>query len=214
MEDLDPFVYRMMKTFHRVHNEKYWRNIDPFLAKINKGIFLDVGCGPGLLLKELAERYNPMSVIGIDLSADMLKKAEEVLASEKEKRTVELIQQHMQQNWNLPKGIDAIFSSRVLRSFEDQYVILKSFHESLKKNGYLIVLDWERQPIHVYESWFAKQPDFNELSPNDIMKYHRNFSRYSIEDWMYIMEHTGFTMIRAFRINEVHIGFVAQKQDN
>ncbi|RMG20970.1 MAG: class I SAM-dependent methyltransferase [Methanobacteriota archaeon] len=209
--DLDPFVYRMIETYPKVHTEIYWSNVEPFLKELEDPVFLEIGCGPGLLLRDLYERYNPKKLIGIDLSEDMLTKAKEILHKPFKEGRVELILQHMQQNPTLPNKIDAIFSSRVLRSFEDPYTIFQSIHKSLVKGGYLIVLDWDRQSIWNYASWMKRQKDFGDRHPQEIIRYHRNFSRYSLEDWSYIVANTGFAMSRIFRVNEVHIGFIATK---
>lgn len=209
--NLDPFVYRMIETYPKVHTDEYWNNVTPLIKGIENPVFLDIGCGPGLLLRDLYQRFSPKKVIGVDLSRDMLKMAEEILNEPLKAGKAQLILQHMQENPTLPGNVDAIFSSRVLRSFEDQFTIFKSMHRSLKSGGFLIVLDWDRQSLWNYASWMSRQEDFGDLHPQEVMRYHRNFSRYSIEDWAYIVSKTGFSMMKVFRINEVHIGFVAMK---
>ncbi len=209
--ELDPFVYRMIETYPKVHTEVYWNNVSPYLKNLSEATFLDIGCGPGLLLRDLYKRFNPAKLIGIDLSSDMLTKAKEILRKPIEEGKVELVLKHMQQDPTLPRNVDVVFSSRVLRSFEDPYTIFRAIHNSLVQGGHLVVLDWDRQSIWNYASWMAKQDDFGDLHPQEIIRYHRNFSRYSLEDWAYIIANTGFSMNRIFRVNEVHVGFVATK---
>ncbi len=209
--DLDPFVYRMIDTFPRIHNAVYWKHVNEALKGLKNPIFLDIGCGPGLLLKSLDEKFNASKLVGIDISQDMLKKAKRILEKQIQQGKVELKIQHMQESPHLGEQYDAIFSSRVLRSFENLFEVLKNIRDALKPEGYLVVVDWDRQPLGVYDAWFRAQPDFGQMLPEQVISYHRNFARYSFDDWLCMLERASMSTVRVFRVDEVHIGFIAQK---
>jgi SAM-dependent methyltransferase len=202
---------RMVQTYSNVHSHIYWKEIHPFIEQLAKGRCLDIGCGPGLLLKDLDQKYNSQKLIGIDLSPVMLEKAEEFLKTPLNQERVELIQQHMQEDHTLPSNLDLIFSSRVLRSFNDQIEIMKSIHDSLKDGGRLILLDWDLGSIQKYYDYFHASHEFNGVEIEDVIRLHRNFSRYSIDDWKFILENTGFTIDYTFQLNPVHIVVIASK---
>ena len=209
-EQIETFVNRMVETYPQVHNERYWKEIDPFISYLAKGQCMDLGCGPGLLLLDLFKKYQSEKLIGLDLSPLMLTKAQSFL--EEAHANFSLLQQHLQENYFLPNGNNLVFSSRVLRSFEDPVQILTSIHDSLVENGLLVLLDWDRQPLSVYVNWFNDDARFHENAFSDMVKYHRNFSRYSIDDWSLLLRETGFTIEHAFQLNPVHIVVVARKE--
>ncbi|MFV2016852.1 MAG: trans-aconitate 2-methyltransferase, partial [Candidatus Heimdallarchaeota archaeon] len=71
MEELEiqrNFMERMVQTYDRVHNKTYWNEIYPYIEELANGRCIDIGCGPGLLLKDLDERFHSEKLIGIDLS--------------------------------------------------------------------------------------------------------------------------------------------------
>ena len=205
------FMERMVQTYDRVHNKMYWDEIQPFILKLAKGRCIDIGCGPGLLLQEIDRKFKSEKLFGIDLSPVMLEKAEEFLKQPILEERVELIQQHMQENSDLPKNIDLIFSSRVLRSFNDQIGIMNSINNSLKIGGRLVLLDWDLGSIEKYNNYFNSSDEFKEVELSEIIRLHRNFSRYSIEDWSFILENTGFKIDYTFQLNPVHIVIIASK---
>ncbi len=71
-----------MKVFEKMSADSYRRWMIPFVddalsnLKIKDGRILDVGCGPGLLVKELISRSKDFDVYGIDLSSHAIKMAE------------------------------------------------------------------------------------------------------------------------------------------
>ncbi|MHA2501742.1 MAG: class I SAM-dependent methyltransferase [Candidatus Kariarchaeaceae archaeon] len=206
------FMVRMVETYSRVHSPRYWNalegNIDTDFVK--GGIIADLGCGPGLLLRDLGRKFAPKKLVGVDLSPVMLQRAEV------ETRSVgvdtEFIQQHLQDDPQLKFSAHAIFSSRVLRSFEDQQAIMNSISAALEDGGYLVIVDWIRASIRDYLSWFSQQSgEFENLTPAEVIRYHRIFSRYSLEDWEYIVENHGFEVIHTFQIDAVHGGIIARK---
>jgi ubiquinone/menaquinone biosynthesis C-methylase UbiE len=119
----------------------------------------------------------------------------------------------MQENHSLPFDVDLVFSSRVLRSFNDQIGIMKSIYQCLNKDGKLILLDWDKNTIEIYNQYFKSSNEFKETSIEDIVRLHRNFSRYSLQDWQFILENCGFKIDYSFQLNPVHIVIVASKSN-
>ncbi len=202
---------KMVDTYSEVHNSRYWQEISPIIETRAKGVCLDIGCGPGLLLKDLKERYNPTKLIGIDVSEVMINKANEYLEKSVSEGRVELIIQHMQVDLNLPGDIDLVFSSRVLRSFDDQWGIMKSIIDCLNPGGLLVLLDWDQRSITDYYEYFKKTGRLDNIDIAEVIRLHRNFSRYSLADWEFILTKAGFHIEKAFQVDEVHICMIGIK---
>ena len=62
------FMQRMVETYDKVHNKMYWNEIQPYVNELAKGRCIDIGCGPGLLLRDLDNKYKSEKLIGIDPS--------------------------------------------------------------------------------------------------------------------------------------------------
>ena len=209
-DDKVRFMETMVNSYASVHNDDYWKIVSPYLEPRVSGRIMDIGCGPGLLLNDLYNKFKPEKMYALDLSDVMLEKAKSVLSKPVKEGRLEFIQQHMQEDVNLPQDIDVIFSSRVLRSFDNQWEVLNSIYNSLKPGGILVMVDWSLESISTYFKWF----DFSDLYEYDIdnaIRKHRNFSRYSIEDWVFLFEKVGFTILKEFRLSEVKIGLIVQK---
>ena len=54
--------------------------------------------------------------------------------------------------------------------------------------------------------------ELKDIEMPEVIRLHRLFSRYCIDDWEYILSHVGFNIVHAFQLNEVHICIVAEKR--
>ena len=220
-------MHKMVNSYGMVHNSRYWSEIESSISKYGASkedvTIMDLGCGPGLLLRDLLHRYHPQRVIGVDLSEVMLEHAEieleeELLelensgAIETDGVEIKLIQQHLQHDPHLPTGVDYIFSSRVLRSFEDQHQSFDSMYKALNPGGLLVLLDWTRASIPTYDQWFrSSESHFSDLTAWDVVAYHRNFSRYDLEDWEYILNAAGLEVVHRFQLSPVYSCIIGKK---
>ena len=105
-----------------------------FSKKITKLSILDAGCGTGLcggFLKKYARFHG---LYGVDISEKMLQKAAQKKCYDK------LIKQDLEAYFaHNKKQFDLIVSSDVLTYFGDLKNIINGFHNSLKKNGRIIL---------------------------------------------------------------------------
>ncbi|MHA2253311.1 MAG: class I SAM-dependent DNA methyltransferase [Candidatus Kariarchaeaceae archaeon] len=207
----DEFMQKMFVSYPKVHNVRYWQEVSPFINEKSRNRCLDIGCGPGLLLRDLEEKFKPEMLYGIDLSQTMLQKAKEILSSVHQEGRLQIIQQNLQEDPTLPDDLDVIFSSRVMRSFEDQMTILHSIYSSLTKDGLFVLLDWDKNSIAYYYHYFKGDSPDTQTNISEVVRKHRNFSRYGIEDWEFMLQHVGFTVQLAFQVNEVTICIIAKK---
>lgn len=102
---------------------------------------LDIGCGTGPLEKRLLEKAPQLTIVGIDISADMLERAQKKLApfpniSLKEGDFLKM---------DLPDNhFDIVFSLSNFHYFRNPLPLLKKIGQSLKPGGLFILIDWNR----------------------------------------------------------------------
>ena len=102
------------------------------LAKVNDNdSVLDIGCGTGKLTLELSRLASGGTVIGIDPSAEMLQKAEEISGTRDNIRFMRVYGQSMQ----FTDQFDLVFSNSALQWIREQQDVIRLVYRSLKKGG-------------------------------------------------------------------------------
>lgn len=113
---------------------------------------LDIGCGPGFYVTELAERVGGEgAVVGIDVSPDMLALAEARCAG------MSNVKLHQAPATTLPvqdSSFDAALSVQVLEFVEDVDTALAEIHRALRPGGRLVVWDVDWSTL----SWYSSDP--------------------------------------------------------
>lgn len=141
-EEMAAFFASRLSTYEDVHlgnwGELYARIADFFDDGLET--LLDIGCGTGLELEAIFQRFPEVSVTGIDLSADMLARAREKYANR--------AFQAVEADYFLcpfPAGaFDAALSFETLHHFpyEKKGLIYEKLFHALKNGGYYIECDY------------------------------------------------------------------------
>jgi trans-aconitate 2-methyltransferase len=109
------------------------------LAQVQRGPddtrhIVDLGCGPGTLTRELAERWPEARVVGIDNSPEMLAKARPLAIPGR----LDFVQVDLSQ-WSPPQPVDFIFSNAALHWIDDHAALLARLAGWLAPGGTLAV---------------------------------------------------------------------------
>lgn len=112
---------------------------------------LDAGCGPGVLLRSVADLEPDVDLIGIDAQTSAIERAENKLGD-----TAHIVQADLNDlHWtnDLSGSVDTVVSVNALYILEDPYRFLINANRVLKPNGRLVLVNPYRM------SW---QPILNE----------------------------------------------------
>lgn len=105
---------------------------------------LDIGCGTGELEKALLQKNPNLSIVGVDISSDMLAVAQNKLAG----FSNITLKEGDFLNVALPENFfDAAFSLSNFHYFPKPQATLKKTDSLLKKNGTLVIIDWNRRTL-------------------------------------------------------------------
>lgn len=109
------------------------------LAQVERGPddtrnIVDLGCGPGTLTRQLAERWPAAHVVGVDSSPDMLAKARPLAIPGR----LEFVQTDFA-GWSPDQPVDFIFSNAALHWIDDHEALLRRLAEWLAPGGTLAV---------------------------------------------------------------------------
>lgn len=110
---------------------------------------LEVGCGTGHNLLRLAKKYPEAEITGIDLSADMLAKAEKKVAHFGDR--VQLVNGAFG-DAGLDDGFDLIVFSYCLTMVNPGWeALVRAAHRRLLPQGLIAVVDFHDSPIPIFE---------------------------------------------------------------
>ncbi|WP_108717824.1 MULTISPECIES: methyltransferase domain-containing protein [Miniimonas] len=118
---------------------------------------LDVGCGPGTITVDLAERVSPGRVVGIDSSREVLLKAGEVAAA----RGVDNVLFEPGDVMALPyvaESFDVVHAHQVLQHLVDPVGALREMRRVLRPGGVLAVRDADYGGMQ----WFPQVPGLDD----------------------------------------------------
>lgn len=141
-EEMTDFFSKRIEIYDSVHLEHWsmeYKHIADFFDN-SLNTLLDIGCGTGLELKAIYNRFPDVKITGIDLSRDMLRRLKEKYTS-KDMRTIEA------DYFDYPfenEQYDAALSFETLHHFnyEKKQKIYKKLFKAIKHGGYYIECDY------------------------------------------------------------------------
>jgi len=139
--------YDFLNHFLSMGIDKIWRKRAINLLKdLNSPLILDVATGTGDLALE-ANRRLGCKVIGVDISTEMLKVAEEKIAKRKLNDMISVLEGDSE---NLPfenNSFDAVMVAFGVRNFENLNKGLSDMARTLKVGGKMVVLEFSK-PVY------------------------------------------------------------------
>ncbi|MBV7273732.1 class I SAM-dependent methyltransferase [Clostridiaceae bacterium UIB06] len=156
---------------------EYGKSLIEFVNVEKNQKILDLGCGTGRLTNELVK--NGATVIGIDSSADMIKKAKLNYPNLN-------FQVADATNLDFKNYFDTVFSNAVFHWIPNQEKLLYSIYNSLKDNGKLICEFGAKNNVYQIQTGFEKALKQNGYS------YYSEFFLPSKEEYKLLLEKAGF----------------------
>lgn len=204
----------MVETFARRFDESFWQLWQEDVASQHgkNPVYVDLGCGPGLMFNAWRERYPQAILHGADLQSYMLEGAKKnaVIADA-------VVHEGDLHQLRLPladASVDGVLLSMVLHEMLEPLGVLREARRLLKPTGRLVILDWVRVPLPQYleadeGNPFAEDATFEHRM--DRFVHFMEHNKYSSEDLAWILQKVGFDVRRtAPRNNGQHIRLVAR----
>ncbi|TXT58120.1 MAG: hypothetical protein BAJALOKI1v1_1750008 [Promethearchaeota archaeon] len=108
------------------------------------GTIVDLGCGSGNLIVQLAKNFPDQSIIGVDISQEMLNAAKKRVEREVPSRGIEFKKGSSQSLPFPDNSVDFLISSLSLHHWLDPLEALNEIFRVLQKGGSLIIFDFRR----------------------------------------------------------------------
>ena len=138
---------------HQKMASKFGERLEKKLEKIGfrQGTILDVGCGFGGTLLELAPKYPHADLIGIDLADPLLTLGEKKARQMNVHERVVFKKDDVHELPCEDHSIDVIFNLNMVHLVYDPLKMLNEIHRVLKSGGHYFISDLRRSWLGVFE---------------------------------------------------------------
>jgi arsenite methyltransferase len=198
--DGERFAELMKQTFADRVNEVFWAEWDRWITPVYSAapLVVDLGTGPALFLRALAERTPGIRAIGVECAPYMLQAVGELPAG------CEIVSEDLHDP-QLPladNSVDAVNASVVLHEMNQPLRTLREVHRCLKPGGRFYIHDWVRAPLEVYVRAQTEEPwVFDGTTPVDELDnffiHFIEHNRFSREDLIYMLNMSGFAVLHS-----------------
>jgi SAM-dependent methyltransferase len=205
------FVERMAARYPRRFNDEYW---SVFKANVGRHLpaepmIVDLGCGPGLYLRDLSERHRGARLHGVDATPAMIDHARQLRY---QGAAPTLVVQDVEKE-PLPldaAGVDLVSMTGVLHVLEDPFAVLAEVLRVLRPGGLFLLDDWVRMPLAQYVQDRPRDrgaaPERQHAGWLRMFPFH---NKYTAEDWKWLLAEAGFSLVSTVQIRPQSQIFVA-----
>ena len=201
----------MVSTHPERFGEAFWAcfatHVAPHLPA--QPVMMDLGCGPGLFLRDLGERYPPARLYGYDVTPAMIAYGRQ-LAGTGAKLTLALHDVASQPLPHAAGSVHLVSMSSVLHVFDEPLPALAEIRRVLAPGGIFLLHDWIRQPLRTYLAW--RRDTLGEGEAESLRRGFRLFpvhNKYTAADWQWLLTKAGFTVRHGSRVRDSHWVFVS-----
>ncbi|MCZ6876165.1 MAG: class I SAM-dependent methyltransferase [bacterium] len=207
----EEFMQRMVTTYPERFGESFWvyfaSEVGAFLPSTS--VMVDLGCGPGLFLRDIATRYPHATLYGYDVTPVMITHAEglEWPAATPPLAVHDVVTEPLP----LAAGsVHLVSMMSVLHLFDDPLSVLVEIRRVLAPDGMFFLRDWIRSPLKDYLA--RRQANMGEAPVVSRQRGFRLFpvhNKYTVEDWEWLLSEAGFTIRSRMQLRPTHQIFVA-----
>ncbi len=181
----------------------------------DKPHIVDLGCGPGLWLRGIADLRHDATLAGYDRDAPMLETGRAMRLTQARWLMADIGTADFMLE---PQSADVIAMHFVVHVFPDPRRLLARIRTALKPHGALVLTGWARSSFADYHEYWANHahPESSSADP-DAFVYQRftDCGRWSLDDLHWLLMRNGFTVRRAAHYTKTYayvIADIAQAQ--
>jgi len=195
---------RMVSSHAGRFDEAFWGYFGQYVAPVLPDVpsIADIGCGPGLLLRDLSIRYPAARLIGIDVTPAMIDYAK---ALEYDGDTPQYHLCDISEN-NMPLedgSIDLLSMVAVFHVLSDPLAVSRKIQQALAPGGLFLLQDWVRTPLEVYMSRMTDDlpPPALQAARERLLRLFPTHNKYTTSDWLWLLDLAGFEVIDYRELN-------------
>ena len=207
-EDL---LQRMVATHPERFDAPFWAFYDAHVGRRlpPRAVMVDLGCGPGLLLRDLGERHPDAILHGYDLTPAMITYGRR-LAFKPASVSLTVHDVTVEPLPLADASVNLASMSSVLHVFDEPLPTLAEIRRVLVPGAIFLLNDWIRQPLSSYLAW--RRDVMKETGPDALRRAFRLFpvhNKYTVDDWQWLLGEAGFEILAQTELRASHRIFVA-----
>jgi SAM-dependent methyltransferase len=211
----EEFLQRMATTYPERFGEDFWAffggQVAPYLPP--RPVLIDLGCGPGLLLRDLGERYPQATLYGYDVTPAMIAYGQQ-LPSTGAKPTLTVHDTATQPLPHATGTVHLVSMTSVLHVLDEPLPVLAEIRRVLAPGGLFMLHDWIRQPLQTYLTWrLESMQEEPEVSLRRGFRLFPVHNKYTTEDWQWLLAEAGLTIRYQTQLRPSHQMFVCTPAD-
>ncbi|UCB44741.1 MAG: class I SAM-dependent methyltransferase [Spirochaetota bacterium] len=194
-------IKQLIERFSLVYTELFWKSISNHLQEDTPFGLLDIGCGPGLFMKEISKRFPKASLCGADEKPEMLQEARKRVPE------ADLIQGLVDEKFisSHNKKYDIIYAGLVFHELDNQINFLDGVRKQLiNKGGLLIIYDFVIVPFDTYVKAYVPF-----MSKDDIIQRYPKPAKFLKNDIEFLFKETGWSCKATYDVLPVTALFIA-----
>lgn len=206
----EDFLQRLVATHPERFGADFWAMFAAHVARAlpSRPVVIDLGCGPGLFLRDLGERYPQATLYGYDLTPAMIGYGQQLPATGAHPTLVV----HDVTTQSLPHAtgtVHLVTMSSVLHVVDEPLPVLAEIRRALAPGGIFLLHDWIRMPLPTYLQWrIERQGEEPDVSRQRGFRLFAVHNKYTTEDWQWLLGEAGFVIRYQTQLRPTHQLFV------
>jgi ubiquinone/menaquinone biosynthesis C-methylase UbiE len=201
----------MVATHPERFDAPFWAFYDTHVGRRlpSRAVMVDLGCGPGLLLRDLGERHPDAMLHGYDVTPAMITYGRR-LAFKPASVSLTVHDVTVEPLPLADATVNLASMSSVLHVFDEPLPTLAEIRRVLAPGAIFLLNDWIRQPLSSYLAW--RRDVMKESGPDAVRRAFRLFpvhNKYTVEDWRWLLGEAGFEVLAQTELRASHRIFVA-----
>jgi len=209
----EQLLQRMVETHPERFGEAFWAfftaSVTPRLSRHPRPTMVDLGCGPGLFLRDLGQRYPDAELYGYDVTPAMVEYGRR-LADGGARLRLEVRDVTVESLPLASGSVHLLNMSAVLHVLDEPLPVLAEIRRVLAPDGTFVLNDWVRQSLATYLAWRR-----DTMKEDEALVQQRGFrlfpvhNKYTAEDWRWLLTSAGFVVLHETELRASHHIFVA-----
>jgi SAM-dependent methyltransferase len=206
----EDFLQRLVSTHPERFGADFWAMFTAQIAPAlpPQPVIVDLGCGPGLFLRDLGERYPQATLFGYDVTPAMIAYGRE-LPAKGARRTLVVHDVATQALPHAAGTVHLVTMTSVLHVFDEPLPVLAEIQRVLAPGGRFVLHDWIRMPLQAYFAWRQERqgedPDVSRQRGFRLFPVH---NKYTTEDWQWLLGEAGLVIRYQTQLRPTHQLFV------
>ena len=190
-------VERMVTSHDERHDDAFRSFFDTHVSPHLPGrpAIADLGCGPGLFLRDLGRRFPGAALYGYDLTPAMIAYAQDEVRYTGPKPTLAVHDLTAQPVPLADGSLHLVNMTAILHLLDEPLPVLAEIRRLLAPEGIFFLNDWERAPLTEYLD--SRVEGEGEERQESLRRWFRLFpvhNKYTTEDWQWLLAEAGFAI--------------------